>query len=245
MMWNESATGVASTPPSGRPEQPSIEKHVAELLERMRKGEREAAAQFVTENAELIRRRFRGRLGQPIRRLFDSQDLLSTIARRLDEIVMRRAVQASSESALWSLVNALGTYAVAEHADRALRHRSFRDPAKSSTPPLAAPSTPGAGVEDERDVPVIQHCLEVLASGADRRILLLRSVGRSHAEIAEGLGLTTAAVRKRWERIRKALGNLRCNDESLTHLNRITGSEHLPAQSRSGLRGDLDGNRSG
>jgi RNA polymerase sigma factor (sigma-70 family) len=191
------------------------DQRIAELLLRMRQGERDAAAMFLTENAGLIRRRFRTRLGRALRRMFDSQDLFSTVARRLDEIVMHHNLHAGTEAELWSLINTLASHALSEHVKRSLRHRSFCDPAlvlnrhETATSP-AVPDDPATA--DDRARGLVALWLDQLESGTDRRILLLRVSGREHAEIGADLGMTTSAVRKRWQRIRTILGGVQDPD---------------------------------
>ena len=70
-------------------EDPIPQENVESLLRRMRNGDREAAAQFITRYEDRIRRRIRGKLNPSVRRLFDSQDIFSTIGRRLDQYVHR------------------------------------------------------------------------------------------------------------------------------------------------------------
>lgn len=172
------------------------------LLERMRAGDRVAAADFIVENAGLIRRRFRRRISRPVRQLFDSQDLVSTLARRLDDIVLRGRLGAGSVGELWSLVMVLATYSVSQHTSKALRHRDFRDP-EFAAGQVPAGTDRGA-VDDERSAELDER-LRRLDGGADVTILMLRLAGQSHARIAEHLGMNVGVVRKRWQRVREAL----------------------------------------
>ena len=73
---------------------------VTALLQQMRAGDRGAAAVFVTRYGSRIRRRIRGKLSRAMRRIFDSQDILSTLGRRLDSFVHSGGVQATSEAAI-------------------------------------------------------------------------------------------------------------------------------------------------
>ncbi|MFM9994440.1 MAG: hypothetical protein ACKVU4_01420, partial [Phycisphaerales bacterium] len=57
------------------------------LLQRMRRGDRAAAGEFVNRYGSRLLRRIRSKLSQPMRRVFDSVDILSTLARRLDRFV--------------------------------------------------------------------------------------------------------------------------------------------------------------
>src|SRR5262249_23659126 len=101
--------------------------HAASLtplpLERFRRGDREAAAAYLARNAPLIRRRLRGKISRSLRRLFDSDDLMATGWRRLDDLIRRRELTASSEGELWSLLEHLAVNALSDVARRALRER--------------------------------------------------------------------------------------------------------------------------
>ena len=61
---------------------PSKEK----LISRIHGGDREAVAQYVMTLEPLIRRRISGKLGPRMRRVFDSQDIFSTVLRRVEAV---------------------------------------------------------------------------------------------------------------------------------------------------------------
>src|SRR5262249_29722926 len=140
------ADGPEGAAGKGRPD-PSA--HLRALLLRMRRGDRHAAAEFVVENADSIRRRFRRRISGSVRRLFDSADLVSTVARRLDGIVGRGRLAAGSVGELWSLVMVVGRYSLSEHAGRARR------PALPPAPPAPAPPS-------DPDASLLERCLASL-----------------------------------------------------------------------------------
>ena len=85
------------------------------LLGRMRGGDRDAAAEFVRRYGDLIRLRVREKLGASLRRVLDSEDVLSTVARRLDGIVHDGRLRAGTQAELWSLVTAIANHAVCEN----------------------------------------------------------------------------------------------------------------------------------
>src|SRR5262245_42454435 len=86
------------------------------LLERMRAGDRDAAAEFVARFAPNIRRRIRGKMNPAMRRLFDSQEILSTLVRRLDEFVGAGQLNAESIPQLWSLLFRIADNSLIEKA---------------------------------------------------------------------------------------------------------------------------------
>jgi len=87
-----------------------------DMLMRMRAGDREAAAEFVSRFGPRIRRRIHGKLGPAMRRLFDSQEILSTLGRRLDVFVGSGSLRATSIEELWSLVFRIADNSLIEKA---------------------------------------------------------------------------------------------------------------------------------
>jgi DNA-directed RNA polymerase specialized sigma24 family protein len=178
------------------------EREIADLLARMRDGDREAAATFITRYGSRIRRRVRGKLSRATRAVFDSQDILSTVGRRLDQYVHTRRLEAQSVAQLWSLVATIAqrvaiNKAVATRRQAILQHELA---------PRTAPGRRGGHDADWRnDVPEVEIVLGALPDDVNRRILALWLDGASHADIASSVGLSAAAVRQRWLKIRALL----------------------------------------
>lgn len=175
------------------------------LLERMRSGDRAAAAEFIERFGTRIRRRVRGKLGPAMRRLFDTQEILSTLGRRLDQFILAGRLRAETAPELWSLVFRIADNALVE------KSRVFRslEAKEGEDSPLAyrmlgrlreadGHSPDGPEIELER-------ALGILEPGIDREILSLWLTGHQHNHIAESLGLAPTAVRKRWQKIRERL----------------------------------------
>ena len=59
----------------------------AALLARMREGDRSACGEFMLHYGDLLRLRIRDKLSSNLRLVLDSEDVLSTVTRRLDVIV--------------------------------------------------------------------------------------------------------------------------------------------------------------
>ena len=171
-------------------------------VDELRGGDREAAAAYIARNAPLIRRRLRGKIARSLRRLFDSDDLMATITRRLDDLVRRRKLTAGSEAELWSLLEHLAVNALSDVARRALREQpglaQDRAPpgAESGIEPKSGPDGPDS---------LLNQCLAELRLETDQRILRMRLEHHTHAEIAAAEGVSVAAARKRWQRIRSAI----------------------------------------
>ena len=183
----------------------SEDETVLQLLERMRAGDRAAAALFVTRYGSRIRRRIRGKLSPAMRRIFDSQDILSTLGRRLDLFVRSHRIEALNESQLWALV-----FRIAENAiiDKARVFRRLRQvegeegefAQQLSTRLRLAERDQKRGAELE-----IGRVLSLIEDRTDREILSLWLVGTDHKVVAELVDLAPTAVRKRLQKIKADL----------------------------------------
>ncbi|TVQ59449.1 MAG: sigma-70 family RNA polymerase sigma factor [Phycisphaerales bacterium] len=174
------------------------------LLNRMRAGDRDAAAEFVTRYESRIRRRIRGKLGPAMRRLFDSQDILSTLGRRLDRFVRAERVEARTPDELWSLIMGMANNAVVDKARvyRRLR-RVERDDAGFADLMLTRLNE---GERARRDPEIdLEAAFDALKSEVDRQILTMWLTGSRHAHIANSVGLSPDAVRQRWQTIKSHL----------------------------------------
>lgn len=174
-------------------------------LDRIRTGDRDAAAEFLTRNEALIRRRYRQKMGRAMRRLCDSQELVSTIARRFDKMVSDGEVRAASEPQLWALIFSIGDHALADKG-RILQHLERvegpdSDAAREWRIRFARAERSGPdGMEGELD-----SMLRSLEAPIDRQILTMWLMGIELQVIATELAMEPATARKRWERIRSKL----------------------------------------
>lgn len=169
-------------------------------LAAIRAGDREAAARFLDQVAPLLRRRLRRKLGNPLRRLFDSQDLMATVARRFDRYVATSDIRAEHPAQLFTLVQRIADAAVSDKARIAARIRASELPGADPAH-LARDAETGP---DERG-PSISEVIDAVPDAIDREILSLWMTGRTHEVIASVLGMEPAAVRKRWQRLRERL----------------------------------------
>ena len=178
---------------------------VETLLDKMRDGDREAAALFVVRYGPRIRRRIRGKLGPAMRRIFDSQDILSSVGRRLDAFIRGRKLTAKNEQELWGLVHRIASRVLIDKA-RVFYHvqeteREDSDFAYMLASRLReAERSPTAGIEIE-----LERVFELVGDQTDCTILYHWLEGKSYGTIAEIVNLTPAYVRKRWERLKAGL----------------------------------------
>jgi DNA-directed RNA polymerase specialized sigma24 family protein len=169
------------------------------LLARIRAGEREAAAEFVRRHEALLRRRYRHKVGTALRRLVDSEDMVSTLSRRLDAYMASGKLQEVTLEQLWSLI-----YRIVEHAlaDKGRLARRLQIVEGEDRPFAAALETrlEGSAAEGE-----LGRIIGTIDDPVDREILQMWLAGAQHKVIAANLGISHVAVRKRWQRTKTAL----------------------------------------
>ena len=179
-----------------------------ELMQRIRDGDRAAAADFAIEYGPLIRRRVRGKLGPRLRRICDSLDIVSTVLRRLDAFVASRQVQASDQRQLGALIMTIAQNAVIDKA-RLLRRL---EACESNDAALARMMLDRARVQGGHDEMLLDLDLEravlALDNDVDQTILWMWLTGLEHRFTAAMVGLSEDNVRKRWQRIRTRLRGL-------------------------------------
>jgi RNA polymerase sigma factor (sigma-70 family) len=172
-----------------------------ELLRRIGAGDRDAAAEFVRSHEALIRRRMRHKLGSALRRTVDSEDLVSTLSRRLHVYMENTRVEARSPEQLMGLLMTIAQRSINDKL-RALRRAERETDPEARLLALVrqhdqnARETSPIGLDD---------ALRRLESETDREITRMWLGGMDHAEIAVALGISHPAVRKRWERIKTKL----------------------------------------
>ena len=177
---------------------------VQTLLVRMRHGDRDAAAEFITRYGTRIRRRIRGKLGPALRRVFDSEDVLSTLGRRLDEFVSSGRFDPADEDELWALLLHMARHAVIDKARDVQRSRRAEDGDGPLVGHLSRHRA-GGGSESPAADEEVGKALDSLPDRIDRDILSMRLEGERHAAIARFVNLPRTAVEKRWQRIKRRL----------------------------------------
>jgi DNA-directed RNA polymerase specialized sigma24 family protein len=174
------------------------------LAGRMRDGDRNAAAEFIVRYGPRLQRRIRSKLSPAVRRLFDSQDLLSTLSRRLDAYVAKGQFRAADERETWALVTTIAENAAREKARLVTRLRKVEGPDSKFAQQLlhSAQSVSKKSSEDHLDPELL---IESLENELDRDLLRLWLRGHNQKQIAEMIDISYDATRKRWERIKKRL----------------------------------------
>lgn len=181
---------------------PSEHKSVdRKLLDRLRAGDREAAAEFLIRHRSKLRHRYRQKLGPRMRRLFDSLELVSTVARRLDHYLSRHDLRAANDQQMMALVLKIADNAIVDHL-RVIKRIERADATAASMCRAFQTRFDQAESPGECDE-IVCRAFECLASPDDRVLLSLWLQGMQLSEASEVLGVTPEAARQRWLRIRE------------------------------------------
>lgn len=192
--------------PSGRQREPAPRcagASDAELVAQIAGGGasgRAAAATFLLRHEALIRRRLRHKLTASLRRLFDSDDLFSTVVRRIDREVEQRRLAILDERQFWALINRIGDNCI---VDISRQDQCWRAASRLVATPGRTDGV-GAGRAHDHGGESI-HRATGGAAEEDRQILFLRVLGAPFSAIGAALGMTEQVARKRWQRLRRLL----------------------------------------
>ena len=172
----------------------------SDFSECIRNGDRDAVARFMLRYRSRIVRRIRGKLRAAAITAVDAEDIFSSCARRIDLMVVAQRLPGMSDVDLPNYIfrmamNVATDRIRAEQRPRRMLHRIGRDPSRSIS---SAPKSPPR---------VVQSIMRRLEQD-DRHLLQLRLNGLTHARIADLLGLSRAAERARWQRLRRRVRSL-------------------------------------
>lgn len=181
---------------------------LSDLLGRMRSGDREAAALFMAHYGDRVRRRVSGKLSSGMRRLFDSQEIMSTVARRLDRCVSGGEMIAAGPEQLWELVFRIAQNSVIDKGRIYRRLQRTEGPDQAFAVQLRtklqeAESEAGAGPDaSELELDAV---FRRLPEPLDREILAGWLRGLSFEAMSQELDMRVDTVRKRFLRIKRRL----------------------------------------
>lgn len=172
------------------------------LVELVRAGNRVAGAEFLRRNHDVLRQRIRRKLRRVGKRLFDSQEILSTVCRRLDRMVLRGTVRAIDPKALMQLVVEIADHSMVDKARVIDRIQRVEGPDSFLAAELRRRIEDGDRSDEASGEDVIARVFEGLPDHEDREILSLWLRGCPLVAIARELNASPARVRKQWERVR-------------------------------------------
>ncbi|HEX2838698.1 MAG TPA: sigma-70 family RNA polymerase sigma factor [Phycisphaerales bacterium] len=177
---------------------------IERLVELIAQGNRDAAAVLVTKYEPMIRRRIRARLGGETRRLFDSQDVFSTVCRRFDRFVDGRRVRAATPGDLLSLLSRIAQTSVLDK-QRMVTRLDRLEGEDSEFATLVRRRVDREWADPTAFEVDVKRWASLLDSPQDRTILFRHLAGRSFEQVARELGISPELARKRWQLIRARL----------------------------------------
>ncbi len=177
---------------------------IDELVDRVSRGDREAAALLVTRYEPMLRRRIRAQLSTTTRRLFDSQDVFSTVCRRFDRFVGDGQVRADSLGQLLSLMGNIAQNSIVDKS-RVVRRLDRVEGEDSEFTSLLRSRSQERWHDDNAYEVDIKRCAAHLESPTDREVFHQWLAGHTHEQIAVDLGISPELCRKRWQLIRQRL----------------------------------------
>lgn len=176
-----------------------------EMIRRMRAGDREAAAAFVMRYSSRLRRRINGKLNPSMRRVFDSQDILSTVGRRLDSFVQSGRMDAASAGQLWSLMHTIAHNALVEKSRQFRRLRRLEDADSGFARELTDRQRQSERRASAAPPIEVEKAISLFDDKIDKQILSLWLSDTRQCDIAQRIDLPPTAVRKRWQKITSRL----------------------------------------
>jgi len=163
---------------------------------------RESLGRFLVRHEEELRRIARRKLNESSRSVFDSGDVVASVMRRLDSLVMRGQMRARTEAELWGLIRSvLEKTAITKIRMMETARRHFAEDGPYSTEVLSRLER----FDDDEASLLIFRMAQSIPNAADRQVFFLRLRGISHKACATLTGSTEEAVKARWHRVRTDL----------------------------------------
>lgn len=178
---------------------------------------RQAVANYILTHQERIRAIARRKLTTTTRRVFDSEEVLSSVMRRLDSMAARGTLLPHSEAELWALVEAITKNTAVSKTRLIERTRNLLT--EDGLYAYELLRRLNACETDDEATLLVQRMLLSLKEGADRRLVVLRLQGANHRAAADLLRTTEAATRQRWTKVRKELLERFQSEGPMDHIN--------------------------
>ncbi len=165
--------------------------------------DREALATFVLLHEGIIRSVARRKLTRATRAVFDSDDVLATVLRRMDQLAERHEIRAQSAGELVGLIVAIAeNSSISKTRMIELSRSRLKEDGEFAAGLVRYFNT--CETDDDASVLVLRM-YGTLRNSISRRIFLLRMRGVGHGVIGKLLGLKEDASKQRWMVIRKEL----------------------------------------
>ncbi|MBL9148352.1 MAG: hypothetical protein JNM94_06625 [Phycisphaerae bacterium] len=167
---------------------------------------REALAAYILRIGDRIRSAARRKLTARTRSIYDSEDVLGSVARRLDKMMFEGKLKPRNLDELWALTLAIANNTAVSYTRlrerMAILQREDGDYARHMATILRRCSN-----DDEAQL-LLYRTARLLDDATSRQYFLLRARGASHRAIAAALDLTEETARYRWVAINRRLESL-------------------------------------
>ncbi len=160
--------------------------------------QRAHAANLVERQRSIILSRIHRLLGNDARSLANTDDILSTALRRIDQVIMQGGLEAQSERQFYAFVHGVIERTIMEKARKSRGLTAREKMAQEIREAMPSPVVGQRVVTAEE----LNQIGGLITDPIDREIVLLRGRDLSFIAIAEAMQMAPSAVRKRWSRIR-------------------------------------------
>ena len=162
-------------------------------------------AERVLELAPLVRNRIRRKLDGNAQRLFDSQDLMSTVLRRIDRLAAEGRLRASSDEELIALLIRVSDRVV---IDRYRVLAKLRRVEGEDGPWARSLLQRLEQEQDDGGSELLADLYQSIENPEDRMLLSLWLRDLPHTVIAQTLGISPEAARQRWRTLRLKISDM-------------------------------------
>lgn len=164
---------------------------------------RAALSRYLDEHRDRLRAIASRKIDERTRRVFDSEEVASSVIRRLDNLVQRGRIRARTEEELWALIiRVVENTAISKVRLVQTMHRQLAEDGRYASQLLERLDRLG---NDDEATLLVLRMLGSISDAEDRQLLLLRLRGATHGAAAGVLGQSETAVRSRWSRLTKEL----------------------------------------
>ncbi len=164
---------------------------------------RAAAAEFVMAHGPMIRARARDKLTPQMRRQMDSQDLLHTVARRLDRAIVNGTFSGKSPKNVLGYISKILDNACMDKSQVIRRYETVEGPDSELAKAMLRRIKAG-DADVSTDIIDISRLLSKITD-EDAELVVLHARGMSYKAMAQLLSVNSAALRTRWSRLRPVL----------------------------------------
>jgi hypothetical protein len=157
----------------------------------------------VLAHQDRIRAIARRKLTANARQVCDSEEVVSSVLRRLDTMAMRGSFRPHSEAELWGLIRAIARNTAVSKTQLIERTRALICEEGDYAHLFLERLNACAG--DDEVTLLVQRMLLSLKDPIDRQLLVLVMRGAAHRAIGGLLGISEEASRRRWKDVRDDL----------------------------------------